>query len=99
MVFVSLCENGSAILKEMLVSPALGGLKMSIDLQLEDLTVAEKLEAMEAIWASLCRSPLDFTSPTWHAQVLAERRRRLEAGEATVSDWAAAKSRLLNLGK
>lgn len=72
---------------------------MAIDLHLETMSVAEKLEAMEAIWASLCREPADFTSPTWHAEVLAERRRRLAAGEATVSDWTAAKARLLNLGK
>ena len=70
-----------------------------IDLPLETMSVAEKLEAMEAIWTSLCSSPDDVASPAWHADVLAERKKRLESGEATVSNWAEAKKRLQNLGQ
>jgi hypothetical protein len=72
---------------------------MSIDLRLETMTVSEKIEAMEAIWASLCSKPAEYSSPAWHAEVLAERRRRLASGEATAADWAIAKARLQSLGK
>lgn len=70
-----------------------------IDLPLETMSVAEKLEAMEAIWTSLCSRPNDVSSPAWHEDVLAERKKRLEAGDATVLDWAEAKKRLQDLGR
>jgi hypothetical protein len=72
---------------------------MSIDLPLETMSVAEKLRIMETVWASLCQKPADVTSPEWHAQVLADRTRRLESGESTVSEWGDAKQRLQDLGR
>ncbi len=72
---------------------------MSIDLPLDTMSVAEKLEVMETVWSSLCQSPGDVQSPEWHKAVLAERTRRLERGEATVSSWNEAKARLLKLGQ
>ena len=72
---------------------------MLIDLPLENMTVAEKLRVMETVWASLCSKPADVASPDWHAKVLAERARRLESGEATVSKWSDAKQRLQDLGR
>ena len=72
---------------------------MSIELPLDKMSVAEKLEAMETIWSSLCQNPGDVQSPGWHQEVLAERTRRLEQGEATVSSWNEAKARLLKLGQ
>lgn len=67
---------------------------MSIELPLERMTVAEKLEAMEAIWESLSAQSTDVPAPEWHGEVLADRKRRLETGEATVSNWDEAKKRL-----
>lgn len=72
---------------------------MMIDLPLDTMSVSEKLEAMEAIWTSLCSRPGDVASPAWHEDVLADRKKRLESGEATVSDWAEAKKRLQDLGR
>ncbi len=72
---------------------------MSTNLPLDQMTVAEKLEAMEAIWSSLCRNPPDVNSPEWHKEILAERRRRLASGETTLSDWSEAKNRLQGLGR
>lgn len=51
---------------------------MSIELPLERMTVAEKLEAMEAIWESLSAQSTDVPAPEWHGEVLADRKRRLE---------------------
>jgi hypothetical protein len=67
---------------------------MSIELPIDSMTTAQKLEAIEALWASLCKNPSDVESPEWHAEILAERKRRLESGEATVSDWKSAKKRI-----
>lgn len=72
---------------------------MPFDLPLEQMSVGEKLATLESIWASLCCSPVDVESPAWHEKILADRTRRLESGEATVSDWNEAKKRLQNLGQ
>lgn len=71
---------------------------MAIELPLDTMTTSEKLLALEAIWASLCAKPSEVNSPDWHEETLAERRRRVETGEATVSDWASAKKRIEKFG-
>lgn len=63
---------------------------MSIDLPLHQMTLADKLEAMELLWADLSRTPGDLPSPAWHAEVLAERRRQAERGELKFVDWEVA---------
>lgn len=72
---------------------------MSTDVPLESLTVEEKVRLLETVWDSLCRHTGDVQSPDWHREVLEERTRRLEDGRATVSSWAEAKARLLQLGR
>jgi hypothetical protein len=71
---------------------------MSIDIPLDNLSVAEKVQLLERVWENLCRQTGNVRSPDWHKAVLAERRRRLESGEAIVSSWADAKDRLMKLG-
>jgi len=72
---------------------------MSIQLPLDTMSVGEKLQVVEAVWSSLCTTPADVVSPEWHSEVLAERKPRLESGEATVSEWEVAKKRLQDLGR
>lgn len=72
---------------------------MSSDLPLDSMSVPEKLQVLEQVWASLCSDPSDVSSPDWHAKVLEARSRRLSSGEATVSSWIEAKQRLLKLGQ
>lgn len=72
---------------------------MSTDISIETMSVAEKVRLLETVWESLCAHPGDVQSPEWHREVLEDRRRRLEDGRATVSAWADAKARLLQLGR
>ena len=72
---------------------------MSVDIQIETMSVAEKVQLLESVWQSLCTHPGDVRSPEWHREVLEERRRRLEDGRATISAWADAKARLMQLGR
>ena len=72
---------------------------MAIEIPLDTMSVAEKIQALEAIWASLCVNPADVSSPEWHKEVLEDRRQRLASGDATVSDWSEAKRRLQDLGR
>ena len=67
---------------------------MKAELPLAQMTVAEKLQAMEVLWADLSERAADEAVPAWHAEVLAERERRLAAGEERVLDWGEAKRQL-----
>lgn len=50
--------------------------------QIDGMTTAERLQAMEQLWEALSRSPSDVPSPSWHGDVLADRKARVERGEA-----------------
>jgi hypothetical protein len=65
-----------------------------IDLPLSQFTFAQKLDLMEAIWSDLAMDENTFESPAWHEAVLRDRKKTLEAGKATVSDWEEAKDRI-----
>lgn len=43
----------------------------------------EKLRAMEALWDALTHGESEPPSPTWHEEVLASRKSKMDAGEAT----------------
>lgn len=67
---------------------------MKVNLPLASMSTADKIAAMEAIWADLARTDPDSVIPEWHAGALEERERRLAAGEEVVLDWGEAKQRL-----
>lgn len=50
--------------------------------EIEQMTVAEKLQAMELLWRSISTQPEDVVSPEWHGQVVKERLAKVESGEA-----------------
>jgi hypothetical protein len=60
---------------------------MSIELPLEKMTLADKLEVMEVLWADISRRPAELPSPDWHKDVLDERRRLVAAGKLKFLDW------------
>jgi Putative addiction module component len=65
---------------------------MPMNLPLKDMTLQEKLAAMEALWEDLTGSPQSFESPDWHKDTLEERRQRIAEGKAHFTDWETAKS-------
>ena len=46
------------------------------------LSKAERLQAVELLWASLSKEQQDIESPEWHGEVLAERKAKVDSGEA-----------------
>jgi len=50
--------------------------------QIEKMSVAERLQAIDQLWDSLTRSGNEIASPDWHQDVLAERKERAQRGEA-----------------
>ena len=57
---------------------------MSFDMPLDQMSTEDKLSAMEALWDSLTGDGAEPASPDWHRAVIAERLRKLDAGEATL---------------
>ena len=67
---------------------------MDVTLPLEQMTVAEKLRTMEALWADLSRHEDEVDSPAWHADILKARELRVMEGKESYGDWEEAKKRL-----
>lgn len=65
----------------------LGSYPMPLQISLESLTVSEKIQLLERVWDDLCHQPVPMDAPAWHEEVLAERRKRLADGRATVESW------------
>ena len=57
-------------------------------------SVAEKLRAMEALWAGSSRDEAQFESPAWHGDALRDREENIKTGRESFMDWEAAKKQL-----
>ena len=59
--------------------------------ELAQLPLADRLQAMEILWASLAHDAAPDPSPAWHEEIVAHRIARLEAGQETLQPWDEAK--------
>jgi hypothetical protein len=67
---------------------------MAMNLPVKDMTLQEKLAAMELLWDDLARSPESIESPDWHKDILDERRQRVAEGKGQFTDWDTAKTEI-----
>ena len=67
---------------------------MSIKLPLNEMTIHERLAAMELLWDDLARSPEIVESPAWHEEILNERGQRAASSTAEFTDWEIAKTEI-----
>lgn len=67
---------------------------MELSIQLEKMTVVEKLAAIETIWQNLTRSDEEIPSPAWHKDVLGARQSRVGEGVSGFSEWSDTKARI-----
>ena len=70
-----------------------------VSLPLDQMSQAEKLMALEAIWEDLRRNEEAFESPAWHLRELAATEERVRSGEEQFVDWATAKKELRKHGE
>ena len=49
------------------------GENMYVHLPLKEMSISDKLDTMEALWNSLCKTEELIDSPKWHQKVLAQR--------------------------
>jgi len=63
--------------------------------ELVALPLAERLQAMEALWDSLCREQAQTqVIPTWHEPELTKRMEAMDRGEVISTPWEEAKERI-----
>ncbi len=67
---------------------------MTTTLEIQHMSRAEKLKAMESIWDDLSRSDPEVKSPAWHERALKETEARVAAGQERIADWETAKQEL-----
>jgi len=65
-----------------------------VELPISRLSLAQKLDLMETLWAELTRDETNLESPAWHKTILEDREKALRAGKVTASDWEQAKKRI-----
>ena len=63
-------------------------------IQIDQMTLEEKLLAMEALWDNLCRREEGLPMPQWHKDLLDEREGLVRDGKARFTDWETAKRRI-----
>jgi putative addiction module component (TIGR02574 family) len=62
--------------------------------EIEQMSLEERLQTMELLWASLARTPDAVPSPDWHGEVLAARMAKIERGEGKFLTITQLKERL-----
>ena len=67
---------------------------MTISLPLNQMTIEEKLQLMEAIWDDLNQHADEIQPPAWHGKTLEAIEAAIERGEERFDVWDAAKRRI-----
>ncbi|APZ43782.1 addiction module protein [Acidihalobacter ferrooxydans] len=67
---------------------------MNISLPLDEMTIEEKLQIMEALWNDLTQHPDQIPPPDWHGKLLADREAAAARGEETFEDWETARQKI-----
>jgi hypothetical protein len=67
---------------------------MVTPLALDQMTIEEKLQTMEALWDDLCRHEEALPVHDWQKEILDGRDHLIEKGEAEFVDWEEAKKRI-----
>lgn len=67
---------------------------MSTPLALDEMTIEEKLCAMEALWSDLCENQDALPVHQWQKDILDEREKLVESGKAQFLDWEEAKKQI-----
>jgi len=67
---------------------------MSVTLEIERMTLEEKLQAMEALWADLSKNEKNVPVPQRHRDLLDERALAVKEGKARFMDWETTKKQI-----
>jgi hypothetical protein len=62
-----------------------------ITLPLKEMSRAEKIMALQALWEDLSRDEQALESPAWHTEALKETEQRVQSDVERFIDWSVAK--------
>ena len=71
-----------------------GKFKMAVDLPLTQMSLEDKIQAMELLWSELSKTPEQVVSPSWHEEELHRRRQQIQDGTASFENWTSAMAEL-----
>ena len=80
-LFKSMASRHAQILERNPVFGCRGRNKMNIQ-EIKKMSRIERVQTMEALWDSLIDEESEVESPEWHQDILEERKRKIESGEA-----------------
>ena len=63
--------------------------------EIKEMSTAERLRTMEALWDALCHEAVEPEAPLWHEKLLIERKNKMQSGEAHFMTIEEARKRLL----
>lgn len=69
---------------------------MTVALLLKEMTIPDKISTMELLWDDICHNAPDFSSPSWHEDILKEREEKIKQGKDKFIDWSEAKKDIWN---
>ena len=67
---------------------------MAVDLPLPQMSLDDKLLAMELLWGELSKTPERLEAPHWHRELLLQRLNQVQQGTASFQSWDKAISEL-----
>ena len=67
---------------------------MQYNLPLQDMSLSDKLQVMETLWADLSKQKSGYTPPDWHGEILEERKKRVKNEDISFTDWEVAKEEI-----
>jgi hypothetical protein len=67
---------------------------MATPLAIDQMTIEEKLQTMEALWEDLCQQEEAVPVYDWQKEILDERERLIEKGDPQFLDWEESKKRI-----
>ncbi len=67
---------------------------MPVSMQLDEMSIEEKIRTMESLWEDLRARAPDSASPAWHGDILAGRAAAVERGEDHFEDWGKARKKI-----
>ena len=63
---------------------------MAVDLPLTQMSLEDKVQAMELLWGELSKTPEQVVSPAWHGEELHSRHQQIQDGTASFQNWVSA---------
>ncbi len=76
-----------------LCARAYGSTMINVE-EIRSMPLRDKLQLIETLWDDIARSESALEMPQWHKDLLDERERLVEAGEAKFLDWDEAKRQI-----